>query len=111
MNYPSKKSVTDQGIADIGAAILRQLQLANMKPPQLAVNLPVKSCSVTDVYDEGTLNQIFIERIYASICQNSRLYWAQYPQADLSDFVFYGESLLFIKKIADVLKLPNQNMR
>lgn len=46
------------------------------------------SCMVADVYVEGTLNDVFAEGVHTSIRHSLRLYWAQNPQADLSNIVF-----------------------
>lgn len=79
MNYFLKKLVTDLVIAKFDAAILWYMQLANITSQEYADYLVAKSCKVADVYDEGKLNDVFIERVISSIGEILRNYQAQKP--------------------------------
>lgn len=63
-----------------------------------ADDLITKSCKVSDVYDDSTLNDVLIESRDASIHHSLQHYWASHPQADLTDIAFYANSLLAIQK-------------
>lgn len=50
------------------------------------------------VYDEGTLNDVIIESVDASMRHSLRGYWASNPQTDSANFAYLAESLLFYPK-------------
>lgn len=76
------KFVTDQAIIEFDAAILRDMQLANMMPQQYADNLVARSCKVAEVSDEGAFYDVIIDGTDPSIRHSVRHYWAQNAQAD-----------------------------
>lgn len=100
ISYSLKKYATDQTITKYDAAVLRYIQLAYMTSQQHAHDLVAKSYKVADVHDEETPNEVFIKRVDASIGNSLRHYWAQNPQADLTDIMFQSKSLPFIQKDA-----------
>lgn len=57
------------------AAILRYMLPTNMFPLKYAEDLVAKSCKVTDVYEQETLNDVFIEGVDESIHHSLRNYW------------------------------------
>lgn len=111
VTYFLKTFVTDQATAKFYAAILRYMQPAYMKPQQYAHDLVANTCIVADVYDEYTLNVVFTEGVDPSIRHSPRHFWAQNPQADLTDNTFQAESLLFIQKGVTIMSTTNQNTR
>lgn len=55
-----------QVIVEFDIAILRYMQPDNTTPHQYVGDLVSKSCKVADVYDEGTLDDVFIEKMDSS---------------------------------------------
>lgn len=43
------------------------MHLSNMTPQKYADNLVTKICKVADVYDEKTLNEVFVEEFVTTI--------------------------------------------
>lgn len=76
----------DQAIPKYEAAILRYMQLANMTLQRYAEDLISKSCKVADLYDEGTLNDVFIERVDASIRNRSPSLLDSEPTSRLNQY-------------------------
>lgn len=70
VNYFLKKLVKDQAITEFNAAILRYMQQANMTPQRYTEDLVAKSCKVADVYNKGTLNDVFLEEVDSSFRRN-----------------------------------------
>lgn len=71
INYLLKKLATNQAIIKFDAAILHYKQLLNRTPQQYFEDLIYKSCNVANVYEEGTLNGVFIKdsmHLYATAC-------------------------------------------
>lgn len=63
-----------------------------------------KSCNVTDVTEESSLNGGSIESVDASVRHSLRNQWAPNPHTDLTETAFFAESLLSIRK--DFESLP-----
>lgn len=61
---------------------------SGMTPQQYANDLIAKLCKVADVYDESTLNDVFIEGVDASIQQSLRNFRVTNPHSDLTDIAF-----------------------
>lgn len=55
---------------------------------QYADDLIAKSFKVPDLYDEDTLDDVFIEVVDISIRQSLENYWTSNPQTDLTDIEF-----------------------
>lgn len=72
-------------------------------------DLYAKSCIVADVYDESTLNNIFIEGVDLSIRHSPREYWATHLQASMTGIVLEDQSLLEIQ--GGATKPANTNNR
>lgn len=70
-----------------------------MTPQSIIANLIVKSCKVADVYNKSSLNDVFIAKVDASICNILRNYRAPYSQADLTHIVFYADTLIAIQRL------------
>lgn len=51
------------------------------------VDLFTKSCNVADIYDDSTLNDIFIDGVGSAFWQSLRKYWATHTHADVTDIV------------------------
>lgn len=83
INYFLKRYATDQEIAKYDGASLLYMQQASMIPQRYTNDLVVKSCKVTDVYDKGTLKDIFIENFVACIHHILRRSREQNPRAGL----------------------------
>lgn len=62
--------------------------------------LYAKFGKVTDVYDNYTVNEIFMEGADPSICHCLREYWIMHPQAGVTNIVFKAHFLLAIQKYA-----------
>lgn len=69
-------------------AILRFTRAASMMPPQYGKALLAKAIRVGDVYDEGTLNDTFMEGGDELIRSNLRGYYSNHPQAIHNDMEF-----------------------
>lgn len=82
VKYTLKKYATDQGIAEYDAAIFHYMQPDKTTHQQYANDLVAKYCKVAHVYDKGTLKDVFVEGVDASIRHSLRHFWAQDPQAD-----------------------------
>lgn len=93
-----RKIATDQEIAKINSAVLRYTKPTNMTTRQYPEDLHAKPCKVADVYDESTLNDIFIKGVDFTICHRVRKYWAMQPHVDLNNIAFKPQSLLAIQK-------------
>lgn len=52
------------------------MQPASMTPQKRADNLTVEPCMLTDVYDESIINDVFIEKVDASIRHSHHNYGA-----------------------------------
>lgn len=102
MKFLLKKGATEKAIEEIDASILRYKSQPNVTMQQYTKDLLAKPCKVNDVFEESTLKDAFIERLELSIGHSSRQYWAQIPQADLTDIAFWAESLSSIQKDAEV---------
>lgn len=70
VNYLFKMFANDQEIAEMDFKNLRYIQPADMASIQYDNYLNAKSCEIKNVYDESTLNVIFIEGINSSICHS-----------------------------------------
>lgn len=70
----------------------------SITPQQYADEIAAKSCKVAKVYDESTLNNVFIGAVESSIRHKVRNYWATHPKADLMNIVFQAELLLATQK-------------
>lgn len=62
----------DQVIAEFDAAISRYMETTYTTPQQYADNLVVKSCTIADVYDKETLNDVLSEVADTSIRHSLR---------------------------------------
>lgn len=62
----------------------------------------------SDVYDESTSNNVFIEGADPSIRLSLRNYWATHPQAYLADIAFQAKSVLVVQKGSGNPPLTNQ---
>lgn len=96
VNYELKKFAYNPEISEMGFAILRYTQQANMVYMQYADDLCDNSCKVTGDYDKIILNDIFIEKIDSSICQSLRKYWATHEHVSATDITIKAQSLLAI---------------
>lgn len=65
-----------------------------MTPMHYADALYAKSCKVADIYDELTLNDIFIKSFDSSLCHSLQEYRVLNPQADRTDIAFSAQLLL-----------------
>lgn len=74
------------------------MHLKNTTPQQFADDMITKSYEVADVYDESALNNVFIERVNASICHSLRGYWALHQTANITNISFYANFILAIQK-------------
>lgn len=71
-------------VAIYDATIIRNMHAYNTTVQQLAAGLIVKQCKAAEVYYKSTLNNVFIERIDASIRDNLGDYWVSHPTSGLS---------------------------
>lgn len=71
---------------------------ANTNKQQFAVDLVGKSRKEADAFNEGALNDTFVEGFDAFLCYIPRHNWVQYPQAGQTDLSFKNELHLFIWK-------------
>lgn len=101
--------VTDRAIAELEAALLCFKQPSIMIPQQYVDELDAKSCKVDDVYDKGTINDIFIERFNASIRHSLRHCWKRNSLMDLNDIAFLAKYLLSIQERATSTPFNNRN--
>lgn len=69
VNYLLKKFTADQTIAEFNPNTLQIMQPAIMRPQRYADSLVPNLCKVTDVYDEGTLNDLISKRVDSGIRQ------------------------------------------
>lgn len=93
-NYLLKKFETEIAIAKINSKILPYIQLAHMTPVQYANNYSAKSCKVADIYDESTLNNIFIQDVDPSTCYRLWRTWATHTQAHMTNTAFKAQPLI-----------------
>lgn len=70
---------------------MRYSQPSNMTPQKYIDDWIAKPCKVADVYDEGTLNNVFIGGDDESRKYTLRNYWAINSQEDLTDIEFQAE--------------------
>lgn len=103
-NSQQKKTVTK-----FNTAILRHMQPSSRPPLPYTGDLVTKSCKIAGVYDEGKLNENFIEGVEAVICHRLRQYSARNPRAELTDISFQPESLLSIQNRAGSTSHKIQN--
>lgn len=64
------KLATGQSIAKVDAVIIHSMQLWHITPLQCVNGLAAKSCKVADVYDDATLNEVFLYEIDVSTRQS-----------------------------------------
>lgn len=95
-NFVLKKYASDSRIAMKNVANLRYIQLSSMTPQQYTEELVAISSKVSDMSDESTFNDVFIEGVDASIRNNIHIYWQKNSQADLTDITL-AQSLLSAK--------------
>lgn len=62
-----------------------------MAPHEHARDLDAKSYKNTDVFDESSLNDVFIDGVKASIRHSLRLYWESNPQAHLTSLNWHRD--------------------
>lgn len=91
VKYLSKKNAADQAIAEYDTTFLRYLQQANITPQQYDDDLIANSCKVANVYNEGTLNDLFIKEVDQSISHSLQNCCAANPGVDLSDIDFQAD--------------------
>lgn len=91
INYLLKKFANNEVKAEMDSKILRYSEQAYMTFMRYADDLHGKSCKVANVFDESTLNYIFIESVNPSVFQSLRKYWATHPQADVTDIFFQAQ--------------------
>lgn len=103
-----KKYATDQMIAENASAVLRYVQLSRMTPQQYVDHLIARPFKLDDVYNEGTLSDVFIKGLDASIKYSLRKYRVSNSQAHLPDIAFKVELLLSIQK--GLAKNPNRQL-
>lgn len=72
VNYFLTKFDSDRRNAKTVSAVLRCTQPASMFSMLYADDLYANSCKVADIYDETTVNHIFIERVDSSIFHSLR---------------------------------------
>lgn len=78
-----------------------------MTPHRYVDNLVAKSCKRADVYDEGTLNYVFIEGVDLSGLHRLKPLWAAKLQVNFTDILFLVESLPLIQKGAGITSGTN----
>lgn len=89
--------VTDKANENDDTANLRYVHPSNITRHENAADIIAKSCNVADVYDEGILNDVSIDRVCESFPHSLQNYWATKQQADLPK-IFFLSSLLSIQK-------------
>lgn len=67
VNHFLREHTTDQAIAKYDVSVLRLMQPANIILQKCPYDLTANFYKVVDVYDEGTLNDVFIDRDDQSI--------------------------------------------
>lgn len=87
VNYLIKKDATHDAITEYDIVILRYVQPDNTNSQQYDDDLVAKLCKIADVYDEGILNDVFIEGVYKFICHSLYHNW-ETSKADLTDIAF-----------------------
>lgn len=85
VNYLSKNYATNQATAEDDAVVLRYVQPSNMTRQQYANDLVARSCKAADVFNESTLNVVFIKAYDTSIRHSLRIYRTSNLQAYLTD--------------------------
>lgn len=78
--------------------MLPYMQLSIMTSQRTVENLIAKSWRVVKVYDESNHNNVFLERLDASIRHSICDYWAIYPHANLTYIAFHADSLFALEK-------------
>lgn len=111
VNYLLKEYTTGHAFAEYEGTILRYMQPANMIPRQYVGSPIGKSGTVANVYDECTLNDVFIEGGDQSIRHSLQNYWVTDPQADLTDIASQAETLLSIQKGSGQQPTVNQRSK
>lgn len=92
-----KKHATSEIIEQTLSNITRFVQPSNMILNQYAEELMTKILWSGDVYEEYTLNEIFIEGLDASIRHSVRESWKNKKNANLHELAFHATSLLGCK--------------
>lgn len=98
VNFLLEKYKTDQATAESNELIMRYAPLVNKAPQQCADDFIAKACKIADLYDESTVNVVFIGCFDASVGQNLPNHWAKSSKAVSTDISFQTESLLYIQK-------------
>lgn len=80
VNYPLKKNASKQATAEYDSEILRYEQPKIMTPLQFADDLMAKLGKVADLYHKSTVNDVFIERVNASIGHSLGNYCTKNPK-------------------------------
>lgn len=91
-------NANDQAISKMDSAILQYFQPASVVLKQRFGDLYMDSFKITDVFDEYSLNDIFIAEVDFSIWHSSRKFSASNQQAKLTNTVFKAQLLLVIQK-------------
>lgn len=106
--YFLKKYAIDRGIELFDTATLQCMQPSNMNRQQDADNTVAKPRKVPDVYEDETLNEVFIEAVDAPLSNTLSHYWTQNLHADLTAIVFEVESLLSAQNVTGNVLNRNQ---
>lgn len=86
--------------AEYDVAFLCYIQPANMTSQQYADSLVAEWCKIAEIHLEGSVSDMFIKSVAASLCRSFYLYWAQNPKAYFTDVTFQAEFFLSIRKSA-----------
>lgn len=88
LNHLLKTFASNQAAAGVYFIILRYNQAASITLVQYADSLHTKSCRVSTVHEESTLNDIFIRKVDFFLCNSPWEYWTTIKQADLTLITF-----------------------
>lgn len=72
----------NQTISQFEVEILLYIKISNMTPQRCPDSLVAKFWRVADVYEEGTLKDVFVEGVDASFRHVPRYYWSPHPFAN-----------------------------
>lgn len=97
-----KKFTTDKAIAEINNIILLYVQPGNTTAQQDEDDSVSKSCTVGDVYGEGTLRDVFNQGGDPLECNSLRQHWPQNPQENISNAAIQEPLLSSIQEDATI---------
>lgn len=98
VSYPHKKDANHQRIASVDFTNSRNKEHTNITLIPCANDIYANLWKMASVFNESTLNEIFIDRVEPIICHSFREYWAIIPHVDVISIAFKSQLLLAILK-------------